>query len=217
MGGERAGASPPPQAGPAEPHLAPPSGTQTAPSSGPRLASPSQLFHGSFLAALAEYHREGRHRELERAGLADPDEFARYVRALLDDVAHPGAPDRYVLRAFGVRLEPPSDGHYVPQTVLWWVDGAEYLGRINVRHKLNRSLLWRGGNIGYEVRPSARRQGHATAMLAAALPVAASLGIHEARIDCDIDNVASRRVIEKNGGVFEREEHGSYFFLVPTS
>jgi GNAT superfamily N-acetyltransferase len=184
--------------------------------SGPRLAAPAPRFHASFLAALVEYHDEGRHRELELRGLTHPATFAAYVRALLDDVRHPGAPDRFFLRTFGVRIEPPVDG-YVPQTVLWWADGDEYLGRVNVRHRLNESLLWRGGNIGYEIRPAARRQGHATAMLAAALPVAASLGIREARIDCDVDNVGSRRVIEKNGGVFEREEHGSYYFLVPTS
>jgi RimJ/RimL family protein N-acetyltransferase len=184
---------------------------------GPHLAAPAPAYHTSFLGALAEYHTEGRHRELELNGLEDPAEFARYVRALLDDVEHPGAPDRYVWRAFGVRMEPLGhDGYYVPQTVLWWVDGAEYLGRVNVRHRLNSSLLWRGGNIGYEIRPSARGMGHATAMLAATLPVAASLGIRTARIDCDVGNVASRRVIEKNGGVFDREEHGSYFFLVPT-
>jgi GNAT superfamily N-acetyltransferase len=174
------------------------------------------VFHLSFLGALAEYRAEGRHGELDPILLGDPAEFARYVAALLDDVVHPGAPDRYVLRAFGVRLEPPLDG-YVPQTVLWWVDGDEYLGRINLRHPLNRSLLRRGGNIGYEIRPRARRRGHATAMLAAALPLAAALGVAEARIDCDVANVASRRVIEKNGGVFEREERGSYYFLVPTS
>ena len=121
-----------------------------------------------------------------------------------------------MLRAFGVRIAPPEDG-YVPQTVLWWVAGGEWLGRVNIRHTLNRGLLRRGGNIGYEVRPSARRRGHATAMLAAALPVAAALGIREARIDCGVDNVGSRRVIEKNGGVFEREERGSYYFLVPTA
>jgi predicted acetyltransferase len=183
---------------------------------GPRLAAPAPRFHDSFLAALAEYHDEGRHRELDLGGLTDPATFAAYVRALLDDVPHPGAPDRFVRRAFGVRIEPPVDG-YVPQTVLWWVDGDEYLGRVNVRHRLNASLLWRGGNIGYEIRPAVRRQGHATAMLAATLPVAATLGIHEALIDCDADNVGSRRVIEKNGGVFEREEHGSYYFLVPTT
>ena len=74
---------------------------------------------------------------------------------------------------------------YVPQTVLWWVAGDEYLGRLSIRHRLTPHLLYFGGNIGFEVRPSARRRGHATAMLAAALPLAAALGIDPARVDCD--------------------------------
>jgi len=53
-------------------------------------------------------------------------------------------------------------------------------------------------------------------MLAAALPLAAALGIDPVRVDCDVDNTASRRVIEKNGGRLEREEGGSLYFLVPT-
>ena len=56
------------------------------------------------------------------------------------------------------------------ETVLWWVERREYLGRISIRHRLNDALLREGGNIGFEVRPGARRRGHATAMLAAALP-----------------------------------------------
>ena len=53
-------------------------------------------------------------------------------------------------------------------------------------------------------------------MLAAALPLATALGIDPARLDCDADNPASRRVIEKNGGRLEREAGGNSYFLVPT-
>ena len=54
--------------------------------------------------------------------------------------------------------------------------GDDYLGRIALRHRLNERLLELGGHIGYDVRPSARRRGHATAMLAAVLPYAAGDG-----------------------------------------
>jgi predicted acetyltransferase len=59
----------------------------------------------------------------------------------------------------------------VPCTTLWWVDGPAHLGRIAIRHRLTPWLREVAGHIGYDVRPSARRRGHATAMLAAALPV----------------------------------------------
>jgi predicted acetyltransferase len=74
-----------------------------------------------------------------------------------------------------------------------------------------------GGHIGYDVRPSARRRGHATEMLRQALRVANELGIDPALITCDVDNVGSRTVIERNGGVLEDERNGKLRFWAPTS
>ena len=54
-------------------------------------------------------------------------------------------------------------------------------------------------------------------MLAVALPIAASLGIELAHVDCDVDDTASRRMIEKNGGRIEREQGRNFFFLIQTS
>ena len=188
------------------PHLAP-----------PHLAPPSVTYHRSFLAALHECQAEGRHAELPADKLADAAEFARYVAALADGVARPGEPDFYLSALRGE--VPPTrwpDG-YVPQTVFWWVAGDQYLGRLSIRHRLTPHLLYEGGTIGFEVRPGARGRGHATAMLAAALPLAAALGVDPARLDCDAGNAASRRVIEWNGGVLDVERGGSLYFWVPTT
>jgi predicted acetyltransferase len=182
----------------------------------PHLTAPSVELQASFLSALVEYHVEGMNLHLDVERLADGAAFERFVAALRLEASDVGA----ALRAFtelGAMPYPDVDPRqYVPETVLWWVAEDDYLGRIAIRHRLNASLLRRGGNIGYDVRPSARRQGHAGAMLAAALPVAAGLGIARARIDCDVANIASRRVIEKNGGLLEKEERGSLYFWVPT-
>jgi len=105
---------------------------------------------------------------------------------------------------------------------LWWVEaGPEapeptYLGGIRIRHHLTDYLREVGGHIGYDVRPSRRREGHATRMLRAALPHAYALGITPALITCDTDNVASRRVIEANGGVLEDQRGEKLRFWVPT-
>jgi predicted acetyltransferase len=182
----------------------------------PRLVSPSGKVHASFLEALAEYHDEGRHLELPADRLADPGEFARYVAAVHAGVDRPGEPNFYLADLRGEAPPVSWPDGYVPQSVYWWVAGDEYLGRLAIRHRLTPHLLEEGGNIGFEVRPSARRRGHATAMLAAALPLAAALGIDLARLDCDEGNSASRRVIEGNGGRLERRAAGSLYFLVPT-
>ena len=112
--------------------------------------------------------------------------------------------------------ETPRPAGFVPCTTLWWVEDDEYLGRLAIRHRLTPHLLDFGGHIGYDVRSSARRRGHATAMLAAALPVARELSIDSALVTCDVDNIGSRRTIEKNGGVLEDQRGGKLRFWVPT-
>ena len=182
----------------------------------PRLVAPAVRCQASFIEALRECHAEGRHAELPAQKLADPEEFSRYVAALGAGAQRPGEPDFY-LAALEQGPRPVSwpDG-YVPQTVFWWVAGDAYLGRLSIRHRLTAHLLHEGGNLGFEVRPSARGRGHATTMLATALPLAAALGVDPARLDCEVFNVASRRVIEKNGGVLDEERNGSLFFWMPT-
>jgi len=105
----------------------------------------------------------------------------------------------------------------VASTTLWWVDGPEYLGRLAIRLRLTDHRREVGGHIGYDVRPSGRRRGHATAMLRAAPPVARRLGIESALVTCDADNVASRTVIERAGGVLEDQRGVKLRFWVPTT
>jgi predicted acetyltransferase len=182
----------------------------------PHLAPPSADLRASFLAALDEYHGEGRHPELPADLLAEAGEFARYVAALHAGVERPGEPDFYLAALRGEAPPEPWPDGYAPQSTYWWVAGDEYLGRLSIRHRLTPHLLVEGGHIGYEVRPSARGRGHATAMLAAGLALAAGIGIDPAHLDCRADNAASVRVIEKNGGHRVREHGGSLYFVVPT-
>jgi predicted acetyltransferase len=167
----------------------------------PRLATPDTQYRTSFLAALAEYHEERRHLELAVATLRDPVNFARYVAALRAEE----------------HLKDDAHSTRVPQTNLWWVEDDEYLGRIAVRHRLNAGLRSVGGHIGYEIRPSVRHRGHATAMLAAALPLARTMGIDPALITCDVGNAISRRVIEANGGRYAGRDGNELHFWVPTT
>ena len=100
--------------------------------------------------------------------------------------------------------EETCPANLVPATQLVAVDEAGHLvGMLDIRHRLNDYLAQFGGNIGYSVRPSARRQGVATEMLRLALPVARSLGLKRVLITCLEDNEGSRRTILKNGGVYE--------------
>ncbi|SDO21750.1 GNAT family N-acetyltransferase [Actinacidiphila guanduensis] len=178
----------------------------------PELTPPSVLLHRSFLDAMAEFAAEGRGGASDDsmvgaeirgfgAGWHDPAVFARYL-ATLEAAARP---------------ETPRPDGRVACTTYWYADGPTYLGRLAIRHTLNGPLLEWGGHIGYDVRPSARRRGHATAMLREALPLARALGIDPALLTCDVENTPSRKVIEACGGVYEDTRVGKRRYWVPTS
>ena len=165
-----------------------------------RLIPPSPTVHASYLDASAELratHGQGTHwpgydvvpgQRFSDAEVRTPEGFARFAAATRAMADH----DRAL----------PAG--YVHDTRLWLVDEAvsppTFLGRISIRHELTRFLRDVGGHIGYVVRPSARRHGLATRMLAEALPVAADLGLNPVLITCDDDNLASAKVILANGG-----------------
>lgn len=99
----------------------------------------------------------------------------------------------------------PTDG-WVHATEYWIIDKQEYCGRISLRHYLNDFLRESYGHIGYDIVPGKRGRGYATKALAMCLKKAKKLGLNEILISCDADNPASRRVIEKNGGIlFEQK------------
>lgn len=84
-------------------------------------------------------------------------------------------------------------------------ESGQMVGAVNIRHWLNDALLLNGGHVGDGVRPSRRREGIGTRMVALALEECRKLGISKVLMVCDRDNIASRRTIEKNGGVLENE------------
>jgi predicted acetyltransferase len=178
----------------------------------PELVVPTMQVHASFVAAMEELRAQGHGgpadqstpgRELRAYGSRwhRAEEFSHYLRLLREQET-----EEYAQQA-----------GLVPQTTLWWISGDNYLGRIDIRHRLTERLSEHGGHIGYEVRPSARRHGHATAMLAAALPAARALGVDPALLTCDEDNIASRKVIEANGGVLAGTGRGGLRYWLPTS
>ena len=130
--------------------------------------------------------------ELERIQ-RDPDAFV----ASFVDRAGKGAP---------IQL---PDGCVVPRLpghTRWMWDG-EFCGTISLRWQPGTNALppYCLGHIGYMVVPWKRRRGYATLALGEILKDAVAEGLRYVEITTTPDNVASRRVIEANGGEFVEE------------
>ncbi len=103
---------------------------------------------------------------------------------------------------------------WVPNTTWFWESDGTIQGVINVRHRLTTWLEENGGHIGYSVAPSQRQQGVATAMLRSALTNCREFKIPKAMLICDSDNAGSRRAIEANNGILQREENGQRWYWI---
>jgi predicted acetyltransferase len=187
-----------------------------------RLVIPHVRYQGSYLAASDEFAASGEQRdgdgdlsqpaedgysgfEFTREGLQEPTEFARFVAQRVQ-ASDEDAPRRSGWTACHFR---------------WIIDDAddadEYVGSLALRHELTEFLLREGGHIGYSVRPSARRRGHAREALRLALPLAREeVGLDRVLVTCRESNEASRRVIEANGGVYEDSRNGTRRYWIGT-
>ncbi|MDB5449311.1 MAG: hypothetical protein JWQ52_439 [Phenylobacterium sp.] len=179
----------------------------------PRLVRPAAAYMASFVEAMYEgYSRDTLRPETPETIAAVAADPAWFLGQLL-------APPTTVVLPDGTL------GERVPETLLWYLGGDEFLGSISVRHRLNAILEQWGGHIGYAVRPSARGRGHASAMLAGMLDhCRAHLPLEGVTLTVNTNNPASIRVIEKNGGVLrdtvphpwvEGDEGRRYWIALP--
>jgi predicted acetyltransferase len=85
-----------------------------------------------------------------------------------------------------------------------WIWDGDFCGVIGLRWQKGTVALPADvlGHIGYGVVPWKRGRGYASLALARMLPIARAAGLPYVDVSTDPDNAASRRVIEKNGGVF---------------
>lgn len=155
-----------------------------------KLVRPAVEYKDSYIAALREFQDEGRCGYLSIPQVnAD---FAAYVESMRQERGHPHAP-------YQEWVEP------VPETVLWFVKNDDYLGTVDIRHRLNWHLERWGGHIHFIIRPSMRGKGFGKKLLLKTIPVASYLGIGKALLTIAPDDKEAIRVIESCGGVFDNE------------
>ena len=101
------------------------------------------------------------------------------------------------------------DGSRAPRLPSYrrWMWDGELCGSIGLRWQPGTSELPPHilGHIGYAVVPWKRNLGHATTAVRLMLEEARAQGLGHVDITTDPDNLASRRVVEANGGVLVAE------------
>lgn len=157
-----------------------------------QLIKPSVEYKDSFLEMVREFQ-------------ADPDaHFYEGMNGLtVEDIE--ANFDEYIEKLHKNALGQDLPEGYVPSSVFWLVDQGEVAGHVSVRHELSPKLLAYGGHIGYGIRPKYRGKGYGTKILELALKESKQLNIKKILVMCDKNNLSSKRIIEKNGGIFEGE------------
>jgi predicted acetyltransferase len=112
------------------------------------------------------------------------EDFAAFVRELEEE-------------AQGINL---PEGIAAQQTYLLLRDGKTVAGEIRFRPSIQPPYEQQNGHAGYNIRPSLRGRGYATRQLALLLDEARRVGLPGVMLPVESWNVASVRVIEKNGG-----------------
>ncbi len=99
-----------------------------------------------------------------------------------------------------IKQESSSEG--VGSTEYWLMKASEHLGTLQLRHELHGRFLKFQSQIRYEIAESERGKGYGNLILKLGLEQAKLLGFQTLTITCLETNLASQKIIEKNGGKF---------------
>lgn len=183
------------------------------------LVLPSIEYKDSFLQMVAAIKDDqsstvfNSEENLDLERLSDEETFKAYCQQLRNE-------------AKGIDL--PTN--YISHTTFWLLEQKNgidtIVGRVDIRHLLNEFLLKFGGHIGYVIHPAHRSNGLGTLILKLALEKVPLLVEDLAEYDqqvlitCNVNNVGSQKIIEKNGGLLvklsdpgEREPYQMFYWV----
>lgn len=155
-----------------------------------KIVKPALDYKDSYLEALKEFQAEGRYAFLDYDDVRD--NFEDFIEKVNDGKKNLHKPF-------------PDWVEIVPETVLWFVKEDEFIGTLNIRHRLNWHLEKWGGHINFVIRPSMREKGFGKKLLQKGMPYVCHMGIEKALMTVDPANEESIKIVEHCGGVFEDE------------
>ncbi len=104
---------------------------------------------------------------------------------------------------------------FVPEVYYYLWDDDCLVGEFRIRHHLTEALKKGSGNIGYSIRKDKRGKGYGTAGLELTIQVAKNIvPEEEIYLRVNKDNIASQKVMLKNGAYITGEDSEHYFMRI---
>ena len=153
-----------------------------------KLEKPNTEHKKSYIQALHEFHDEGRYTFLDIHEIENT--FESFVEKL-------NKGKRNLHKPYADWVEP------VPETVLWLIKGNDFIGTLNIRHRLNWHLEKWGGHINFIIRPSMRGKGFGKKLLQKAIPYISYVGIDKALITIAPEDHAANKIVLSCGAKLE--------------
>lgn len=155
-----------------------------------QLIHPQPKWQDSFNDLLNEAKSVNEVSELGHAYRPNEDFSAMYIRLKN--------------REQGINIHPRD----VPSCLYWILDmkSEMIVGTLDMRYKIIGDYFDRLGHVAYYIKPSERKKGYATEALRQVLELYKIRKEKKILITCYKDNIASLKVIQKNGGILESEK-----------
>lgn len=152
-----------------------------------KLILPNRKYKESFYVLISSSKKYGDYNELGNSLIRNNETFDEMLKRLNN-------------RRKGKNIAKRD----VPSTVYWIIVNNRVIGTIDLRHRLNKDYFERLGHVAYYIKPEERGKGYATKALSIAIKKYYNKYAQKILITCFKDNIASSKVIEKNGGILEK-------------
>lgn len=158
------------------------------------LVEPNQKYQKSFENYALAYRK-----------INDEHYYNKYKKALYDFQG-------YLKDLYNYSMGKDLPQGEVATSTFWLIDKREVVGVVRIRHQ----EVDTAGHIGYDISPDFRNRGYGLQILKLGLEKAKEIRLEEVIVTCNVDNIASKKIIEKNNGklwgtIFDEEEN-EYLF-----
>ena len=152
-----------------------------------KIVLPSEKYKNSYFDLLDSAKENNDYNELGNAALRNNETF-----------------NEMIIRLKNRRIGKKISKRDVTATIFWIIDNDKVVGTIDMRHQLNQDYFERFGNVAYYIKKEERNKNYATRALGLIIKKYKKMYTKKILITCLEDNEASKKVILKNNGEFEK-------------